>query len=574
MKRMRIRTKLAASFCLLVVALSGMLTVAMSLGFTRIYTARAERYIEDVSGRTVDNFEFLMEKIDRISQDILRTTEIQEQLKRVDSGQLSDYEMQKASQALRTQLGEAILFEDEILSAKVVSTGENQFLVSKQLGEHGVEPWTKEEILTANGSALWGTSADGSGRIVLSRAILDLRSMEPIGYMNVVCQQDCFETLLQEVSGVYSSLVFVVDGEWNQICTNEPKLREIRLSELKWRDSGIVSGIGDMEFYYSMGETMENGWQVITLVSTSVVEDELSAFRLVMVGMMIACMILGIGCICVITWQMIHPLDVLCENMEAIEGADFSKRIAITSQDEIGRLGLSYNKMAESIETLIEQVYQMELSQKQVEIELLKMQINPHFLYNTLDMINWMSRMGRTDAIVEVATALGQFLRANIKQGDMVPVQVELGSVHNYLAIQRYRFEDKMSVVYEIEEETDGYMIPNFSLQPLVENAIIHGLEPKIGFGTLTIVGRLERGSLYFAVADDGVGMEEGTIQEIYGACQEKEAREHIGIQNVYRRMKNYYGERMKFVIRSQKGKGTKIELWIPAGEAGGRNEC
>ena len=250
MKRMRIRTKLAASFCLLVVALSGMLTVAMSLGFTRIYTARAERYIEDVSGRTVDNFEFLMEKIER-----------------VDSGQLSDYEMQKASQALRTQLGEAILFEDEILSAKVVSTGENQFLVSKQLGEHGLEPWTKEEILTANGSALWGTSADGSGRIVLSRAILDLRSMEPIGYMNVVCQQDCFETLLQEVSGVYSSLVFVVDGEWNQICTNEPKLREIRLSELKWRDSGIVSGIGDMEFYYSMGETMENGWQVITLVS-------------------------------------------------------------------------------------------------------------------------------------------------------------------------------------------------------------------------------------------------------------------------------------------------------------------
>lgn len=568
MRGMRIRTKLVVSFCLLVIALSGMITVAMSIGFTRIYTTRAEGYIVDVSGRTVNNFEFLIEKIDRISQDILRKTELQEQLKSVDSGLLSDYEMQKSSQALRTQLGEAILFEDEILSAGVVSMKENRFLVSKQLGENGQRPWTKEEILAANGSALWGTSADGSGRIVVSRSILDLRSMEPIGYMDVVCQQDCFETLLQEVSGIYSSLVFVVDGDWNLICTNEPKLRELRLQELEWRDSGIVSGIGDMEFYYSMGKTMENGWQVITLVSTSVVEDELASFRMAMVGMVCACILLGIGCICTVTWQMIHPLDVLCENMEAIEGADFSKRITITSQDEIGQLGLRYNKMAESIETLIEQVYQMELSQKQVEIELLKMQINPHFLYNTLDMINWMSRMGREDAIVEVTTALGQLLRANIKQGDMVPVQVELGSVRNYLAIQRYRFEDKMSVSYEIADGMDGYLIPNFSLQPLVENAIIHGLEPKIGFGTLTIVGRPENGGLYFAVTDDGVGMKAGTIEAIYEACEEKEARDHIGIQNVYRRMKNYYGDRMKFVIFSEQGMGTKIELWIPTGES------
>ena len=124
-----------------------------------------------------------------------------------------------------------------------------------------------------------------------------------------------------------------------------------------------------------------------------------------------------------------------------------------------------------------------EASQKQVEIELLKMQINPHFLYNTLDMINWMARMGQKDHIIDVTTALAKMLRANLKQDNFITVDEEMNSVQNYLKIQKYRFGDKISIEFYINDIIRPYIIPNFILQPLTENAIIHGLEPKVEKG-------------------------------------------------------------------------------------------
>lgn len=257
------------------------------------------------------------------------------------------------------------------------------------------------------------------------------------------------------------------------------------------------------------------------------------------------------------------PLQTLSSHMRAIEAGDFTNRVEINSNDEIGQLGRRYNHMADSIENLIEQVYKMEISQKQAEIEYLKMQINPHFLYNTLDTISWMARMEDKDDIAQVTTALAELLRATIKQNSFITVREELKSVRNYVFIQEYRFGDKIRVCYDIDGTVRDYVIPNFILQPLVENAIIHGLEPKLTWGKLTIGSYIEGDHLHFRVTDDGIGMNAQAVEKLYEECLCQDSKNSIGIKNVYLRLHNYYGEDSTFVINSREGEGTTVAFSI-----------
>ena len=316
--------------------------------------------------------------------------------------------------------------------------------------------------------------------------------------------------------------------------------------------------------YLYVSEEMDNGWSLVILLSTELVEGELGDIRAVIFLTTVICILSGILMIVIITDHMTRPLKVLNNSMEAMEAADFSVRVDVKNHDELGKLGIQFNQMAESIETLIDQVYQMEILQKQAEIELLKMQINPHFLYNTLDIINWMARTGMQEEIVEVTTALAQLLRAAIKQGDFVAVEEELTSIRNYLHIQKHRFGDKITVEYKVDDFVMHYIIPSFILQPLVENAIIHGLEPKITEGRLKITIIVRGDALYCSVYDDGVGMSQEQVKQIYEMGHGKDCRNHIGVRNVLQRLKNYYNGQAVFYIHSEQGLWTEVEFYIP----------
>nr|WP_276008927.1 sensor histidine kinase [Aequitasia blattaphilus] len=262
--------------------------------------------------------------------------------------------------------------------------------------------------------------------------------------------------------------------------------------------------------------------------------------------------------------KSIKPLEQLKESMKQIGKGDFSSRVEVIADDEIGQLGNTYNSMAQNIETLIEKAYMLELAKKEAEIEFLKMQINPHFLYNTLDTISWMARTQNHIEISEVAMALGDLLRSNLKQKSMITIGEELKSVRNYVFIQEYRFGDKIQVEYEVDQGVKDYLIPNFILQPLVENSIIHGLEPKVEKGLLMVQIFIHEGQLFFRVVDDGIGMNQETISNIYYACEHETSKKCIGIKNVYRRLKLYYGEEGTLRISSEVGKGSRICFSIP----------
>lgn len=168
------------------------------------------------------------------------------------------------------------------------------------------------------------------------------------------------------------------------------------------------------------------------------------------------------------------------------------------------------------------------------------------------------------EKISEISVALAKILRASIKRADMVTIEEEMQIVKNYLFIQESRFEDKIRVIYQVDEEVRGFYMPGFLLQPLVENSIIHGMEQEIKGSCLTISISREGEWVYFQVSDDGKGMEKEQLELLKQQCQGEQGEKGIGLKNVYRRLQLLYGESCEFQIISEPGQGTSISFRIP----------
>lgn len=229
-------------------------------------------------------------------------------------------------------------------------------------------------------------------------------------------------------------------------------------------------------------------------------------------------------------------------------------------------------------------MYDLEMNNRLTEIAFLRSQINPHFLYNTLTTICGMSAAGMNDKIIDVANALSQIFRYSICGGDMVALSKELEIVHSYLMIQSCRFEDRFSVEYQIQEETHDLQIPKMIIQPLVENAIVHGLEPSLQHGRLIIQAVLDKDEQYLTISimDTGVGMSAQKLNELRTtlyesvshkssnaqdnlAAYDSKSHDSIGIYNVNSRIVLYYGEEYALKLDSWENVGTNIQIRIPA---------
>ena len=278
-----------------------------------------------------------------------------------------------------------------------------------------------------------------------------------------------------------------------------------------------------------------------------------------------------------------EPIQKLCNLTGKVAEGDFSVRSKSGSIHEISILSQSFNTMTEEIGNLVEDIKEKERNLHLMETQLLQEQINPHFLYNTLTMICGMAAEGNTDKIISVTGALSQIFRYSIKGSEMVTLRAEMEIVNSYLMIQEERFGDRFAVKYAFEDASYDCMIPKMVIQPLVENAIVHGLEKSMKPGELLIgAGRNpEFGYLSIWIFDTGVGMPPEKLQELRDAVKQTgtqnnrdaytnlahmdaENHDSIGILNVNSRMVLYYGSDYTLLIDSEEGVGTNIQLRIP----------
>ncbi|MBO5302728.1 MAG: histidine kinase [Lachnospiraceae bacterium] len=265
-----------------------------------------------------------------------------------------------------------------------------------------------------------------------------------------------------------------------------------------------------------------------------------------------------------------RPIRKLSEVTEQVAKGDLSVRSDVNSGAEVKLLSDSMNSMIDKINDLLEQVTKEQVRLRKAEFELLQAQINPHFLYNTLDAIIWLAECGEQEKVVSMVGNLSEFFRTSLNQGkDIVSIKEELQHVRSYLEIQQVRYRDILEYDIEVPKELDKFMIPKITIQPLVENALYHGIKNKRGMGHIQITGRKEDEDFVIQIKDNGIGIDEARLVQVRNKIQNKMANvnESFGLYNVNERIRLNFGEKYGISIESVYGESTIVSIILPCME-------
>ena len=262
--------------------------------------------------------------------------------------------------------------------------------------------------------------------------------------------------------------------------------------------------------------------------------------------------------------QTTKPLSLLIQKMSVARESGFRQTLPISGSREVQQLTMTYNAMLEDIEGYIIQLLKVQKEKRKAEIHALQMQINPHYIYNTLTSIKWLIWQGDTKKSVQALDAFILLLRNTIgNEDEFILLSKEIENLQNYVLINQIRYGNQIDVQYEIEDTCKNYDVPKLMLQPFVENAFFHGY-PSGQTGTITIQAKVENQMLVIKVIDDGVGMSKETLKKVYTKEEKGEHFTGIGIHNVDDRLRLLYGEDCGIRIESKEQEGTTISIQMP----------
>lgn len=262
-----------------------------------------------------------------------------------------------------------------------------------------------------------------------------------------------------------------------------------------------------------------------------------------------------------------HPIRKLSEAANDVAGGDLSVRFDVRTGAEVQVLSDSLNAMIEKINELVDQVTCEQIRLRKAEFELLQTQINPHFLYNTLDAIVWLAEAGEQKKVVSMVGSLSDFFRTTLNQGKtIVSIKEELQHVRSYLEIQQVRYQDILHYRMDVPTSLNDYRIPKITIQPLVENALYHGIKNKRGGGNIEITGCPEEDCFCIQIRDDGIGIMPERLQEVREGMEFSEPEENdlYGLYNVNERIRLNFGEEYGIQIESIYGEGTVVNIRLP----------
>ncbi len=338
-----------------------------------------------------------------------------------------------------------------------------------------------------------------------------------------------------------------------------------RLSELEW---------GGQPYLVSASLNPSTGWKIVQFIPTNQMLNTFIHNALNFVLFSVMALLAAFLLAYFFNRYFIEPIMRLSRAMKTIDSGPIYNAIPWSErEDEIGRLLNSYNSMIERLNTSREAELVSNELQKKAELRMLQAQINPHFLYNTLNTIHSISELHRLDDVSTMTKSLSSMYRFNIKYGDEVTVEKELEQIGNYIQIQQIRFVNRFQVEYDISPDVLQCRILKFLIQPIVENSFYHGLEPKGGQGVLKLAIRRHGHTLLIRVQDNGIGMSESKIAELTAMFEQNdrpsvaESERNFGLRNVYSRIKHFYGEGYGMKVTGSEQEGTCIEMHIPFNE-------
>ncbi|WP_308723015.1 sensor histidine kinase [Paenibacillus polysaccharolyticus] len=431
--------------------------------------------------------------------------------------------------------------------------------------------------------------------ISVGRELRDPGTLQRLGYILIDIRLEAFGQLLSNLNFEQKASLMIVDSQqrliFEKTSTDGLSAYAPLLSHGKHQDYADNQKI-ELEgrsYLHVKHHSGYSGLSVISLTPITVIQKESGEMLTFTMGLALLCMAAVAILAVLVSYRVTRPLIRLKHHMIRVEQGDFSQRVTQYSSDELGQISRGFNRMMEEIHRLFHEVYMLEIQEREAELSALQSQMNPHFIYNTLESINMMAVRQRHAEVSAMVTALGRLLRYTIDKADrMVTLREELAFVDSYVRIQQVRYNGELEIIYDMEEEVNDCLVPKLILQPLVENAICHGIEGRLAGGStggnnggmIWVSAVLFDQELLISVRDNGKGMEQEELdrlnasvsgqtvsgQNVYPTANpilHRHAGESLGLHNIAQRLHLVYGKDSGLTVDGSPGQGLVVTLSI-----------
>ncbi|MEH7235042.1 cache domain-containing sensor histidine kinase [Bacillus sp. JJ1562] len=414
--------------------------------------------------------------------------------------------------------------------------------------------------------------------ITIAKRLVNPRDLQPFGMLILDVNYRRMHDIVNRVRPGHSGYLYILDDSGRYVYhPNNEKIGEMASSterNIDASDHYFLNKKEDLFLTWSKSDVLN--WQFVTHIHYSELMQGANSIRNTLFFTSIVFIIIAYLMSLGLATSLIKPLKRLHRFIRKVEVGDFTGKVPVVSKDEIGMLTHGFNNMVEKLDVLMDEVYtsklkeiEMNLRQKETELKMLQAQINPHFLYNSLDTIRGMALERDMDDISIMVESLAQLLRYNIKEeAATVTIKQELLIGEKYLKIQKYRFEEKLTYHFDIPNELLEKKIAKFTLQPLLENCIVHGLEPQNGHTNITIRSEILDSDVFvIKISDTGPGIDEEQLKKIRNLLNSdltNDTVNHIGIMNVHKRIKHLFGNEFGIFINSSLTSGTTVGVKLP----------
>jgi two-component system, sensor histidine kinase YesM len=581
---LRLSTKLIITYVLLTVIPMALLGAVMYNQYAKSIEVQVGEYIPQLLGQANDNIESDIMKLDNVSELIYRSGEVMEVLRNNQNQNKSSLRQgQYTVQSYLTNiyfnsnnpdiLGVFLLSKNRLFASTRTAYKEFSF-------KDGSSPFQKDtpqvgsmELMLS--SQLNLTFKNNPPYFLLVKQITDFDNRKNLGTLYVAVNVTFFEKYLEDLRGKENPTMWLMDQQGDIIYhTNDKEFgkKVEAIDEYPLLNGSFRTNSNGQKTLISLEEAKEFPWILVHSIPLKNLTEQTGSVRNVTVLLFIVVICITTLISIFLAWTVTKPIKQLSNIMKDVETGNFSVEVPIHSGDEVGMLATSFRSMLIKIRELIQKNYLIELRQKNAELYALQSQINPHFMYNTLETIGMAVEDGEREQVVRMITLLGRMMRFSISNKDsLVPISSEVQHIQDYLNIQKFRFEDRLS--FRIREDVDSskYYTPKFLLQPIIENAIKYGLEKRkeIVIEIEVVEEQLAEGmaAILFIIRDNGPGIEENTLvklRKLLSSDPMKSRDSGFGIINVYARIAMMFGENYGLQLGSEVGKGTEVVLKIP----------
>ncbi|MCQ6561349.1 cache domain-containing sensor histidine kinase [Paenibacillus mendelii] len=525
---------------------------------------RTLSYAQTINRHTSDTIDVQLKRLDQDTIQFFHNREVVRFL----SGKDSEYNRLRA---IMDTLTGFLISHSDVESVFLIKRNGQQINSSNIILANKDKVEFVSEAATGNGKSVWlktRVSAQGNRVIPLVRQINDLTTIEPLGTLVLFIKENKINRLMEGQDLKIDGELVVLDPKGYIISSRNSHdighpYRSDIFEQLKLPTGQFFSKETEKHFYHYLQSDLTS-WIYLYRFPES---ELLSGTHIVRNWVLICSLIFTLLAILlarVIASNLSKPIIQIVKEMRNIESNELNVNLDYAGNDELAVLASSFNNMLSRLRTSIENQAQLQTMGHELEMRALQAEINPHFLYNTLEAINWMGRMNRIPEICDMTSMLADIMRYSIDtQREMVTLGDEIIHVHKYLGIQKIRFGDKLNVFIDIPEHLLGLTIPRLSLQPLVENSIIHGFRDKVGEGKIRVICEERDNKVFIKIEDNGCGMKEETITSVFNG-EDLGPKKSIGVMNVHKRLKLFFGEIYGLEIYSVLEKGTRITVKLP----------